>query len=96
MNPVLLFTASGPLLGGAGWFFSLSWLFWVGVALCTSNLFLNVASGVMKLPVLPVAIMAGAAVFISPWYLGLGVGLVAWTALESAGEIFGLKKEGRL
>lgn len=96
MNPVLLFAASGPLLGAAGWFISLSWLFWIGVALCAITLLLNMASGVMKLPILPVAFMAGASAFFSPWYVGLGVGLVAWTAFESVGEIIGLKKEGRL
>lgn len=89
-------TAAGPLLGATGWFFSLGWLFWIGVALCAVTLFLNMASGVMKLPILPIAFMAGAAAFFSPWYLGLGVGLVVWTALESAGEIVGLRREGRL
>lgn len=96
MNPVFLFTASGPLLGAAGWFLSLSWIFWIGVSMCAINLFLNLASGAMKLPVLPAAFMVGAAVLFSPWYVGLSVGLVAWTALESAGEIIGIKKEGRL
>ena len=96
MNPVFLFTASGPLLGAAAWFFSLSWLFWVGVALCAINLFLNIASGVMKLPVLPVLFMAVAAAFLSPWYVGFGTGLLIWTELESVGEVVGLKREGRL
>lgn len=96
MNPVLLFTALGPLVGAAGWFLSISWLFWVGVVLCAITLFLNIASGVMKFPLLPVAFMAGAAALFSPWYVGIGIGLVTWTALESAGEIIGLKKEGRL
>lgn len=96
MNPVLLFTALGPLFGAAGWFLSLGWLFWVGVALCGITLFLNMASGVMKLPVLPVLFMAVAAAFLSPWYVGIGAGLLIWTALESVGEVVGLKREGRL
>lgn len=96
MNPVLLFTALGPILGVVGWFLPLSWLFWVGVALCVITLFLNMASGVMKLPVLPVLFMAVAATFLSPWYVGLGAGLLIWTALESIGEVIGLKREGRL
>ena len=96
MNPVLLFTALGPLLGAAGWLFSLSWLFWLAVVLCGITLFLNMASGVMKLPVLPVLFMAGAAAFLSPWYVGIGAGLLIWTALEFVGEIVGLKREGRL
>lgn len=92
MTPVFLFTAAGPLLGAVGWFYSLVWLFWIGVALCGVTLFLNIASGVMKLPILPVAFMAGATAFFSPWYLGLGVGLLLWTALESAGELVGIRR----
>lgn len=96
MNSVLIFTASGPVLGAVGWFLSLSWLFWVGVAFCVITLFLNMASGVMKLPVLPVSFMVIAAAFLNPWYFGLGAGLIIWTALESVGEVIGLNREGRL
>lgn len=96
MNPVLLFTAAGPVLGGVGWFMNIMWLFWVGALLCVINLFMNLASGVMKLPVLPVLFMAIAAPLVSPWYVGLAVGLIAWTALESVGEVVGLRKERRL
>ena len=96
MNPALLVTVAGPLLGAGGWFTQTIWLFWIGVAVCVITLFLNMASGVMKLPVLPVLFMAIAAALLSPWYVGLGVGLIAWTALESVGEIVGLRKEGRL
>ena len=66
MNPALLFTASGPLLGAAGWFLSFNWLFWVGVTLCAITLSLNLESGVMKLPILPVLFMAGTAAFLNP------------------------------
>jgi len=96
MNPALLVTALGPLVGGAGWFFEISWLFWIGVAICAFTMFLNVASGVMKLPVLPVLFMGVAAFLISPWYAGAGLGLAIWTALQAVGEVIGLKKEGRL
>lgn len=96
MNPVLFFTALGPLLGAAGWLLSLSWLFWTGVVLCAINLFLNIASGVMKLPVSPVLFMAVSAAFLSPWFVGFGAGLLVWTALESVGEVVGLKREDRL
>lgn len=96
MTGVLFLTASGPVVGGAGWFLSYSWLFWVGVALCVITLFLNVASGVMKFPILPLLFMVVAAAFLSPWYVGLGVGLLVWTTLDSIGEVIGLKKEGRL
>lgn len=96
MNLALLVTVAGPLLGAGGWFTQTIWHFWVGVAVCIIVLFLNMASGVMKLPVLPILFMAIAAALLSPWYVGLGVGLLAWTTLESVGEIIGLRKEGRL
>jgi len=86
MNFVLLVTALGPLLGATGWFLHMSFLFWLGVAVCALTLFLNMASGAMKLPVLPVAFMVFFAGVVSPWWLGVGAGLVAWTALETIGE----------
>ena len=95
MHLVHLFIASGPLLGAAGWFLPLSWLFWVGVAICTITLFL-VESSVPNSPVLPVLFMWVAAALFSPWYVGIGIGLLIWTALWFAGEIYGLRKEGRL
>lgn len=96
MNPVLLIIVMGPLIGGAGWFFDMSWPFWIGVTICAVTLFLNIASGVMKLPVLPALFMGVAAFLTSPWYVGAGFGILVWTALQAAGEIIGLKKEGRL
>ncbi|NNM66325.1 MAG: hypothetical protein HKL99_17285 [Burkholderiales bacterium] len=96
MNPALLVTVAGPFLGAGGWFSQTMWLFWVGVAICVVTLFLNMASGVMRLPVLPVLFMAIAAWLLNPWYLGLGAGLIAWTALEAVGEVIGLRKERRL
>jgi hypothetical protein len=96
MNPAFLVTVAGPVLGGLGWYLEISWLFWLGVAFAAITLFLNLASGVMKLPVLPVIFMVVAAVLLSPWYVGLGVGLLIWTALEAVGKIVGLKAEGRL
>lgn len=91
MNPVLIFTAAGPLVGAVGWFAGIGWLFWVGVVICAITLLLNVASGVMKLPVLPVLFMLMGAFFINPWYVGCGVGLILWTALETVGEIVGIR-----
>jgi apolipoprotein N-acyltransferase len=96
MNPALVITVLGPVLGGAGWFSELSWLFWIGVAICAITMVLNIASGVMKLPVLPVLFMGVAAFLQSPWYVGAGFGLLIWTAIEAVGEIIGLKKEGKL
>lgn len=91
MNVTFLITAAGPILGGIGWFGGIDWLFWVGVALCVLTLFLNLASGVMKLPVLPALFMLVTAFIVGPWYFGLGVGLLAWTAVEAAGEAVGMR-----
>ena len=96
MNPALIITVLGPVLGGAGWFFDLSWLFWIGVAICAITMFINIASRVMKLPILPVLFMGVATALQNPWYEGAGLGLLIWTALEAVGEIIGLKKECRL
>ncbi len=96
MNPALLITVAGPLLGTGGWLSQTMWLFWVGVAICVVTLILNMASGVMRLPVLPVLFMAIAAGLLNPWYLGLGMGLIAWTAFEAVGELIGQRKQGRL
>ena len=95
MNVAFLVTLAGPLLGASGWLVQSTWLLWVGVFICTITLLLNLASGVMKLPILPAAFMAVSAVLVSPWYVGVGVGLIAWTALEAIGEIAGLLKRVR-
>ena len=86
---VFLFTALGPLLGLAGLFTSLGWIFWVGVALCAITLWFNLASGAMKFPVLPIVFMVVGTGFSVHWYVGIAGGLILWTALESVGEISG-------
>lgn len=88
MNPFTLFTLSGPLVGAIGWFLSIHWLLWLGVVLAAINLVMNLALGAMKLPIFPAVFMLVAAVILSPWYLGVGVGLLVWTVLEGAGELF--------
>src|SRR5258708_7157635 len=82
-----IFTVSGPLLGAAGHFFDLRILFWFGVALSVVNLLMNVASRVMTFPILPLLFTIVGASFLAPWYVGAGVGLLAWTAIEAAGEV---------
>jgi len=93
MNPALIITALGPVLGGAGWFLQVPWLFWIGVAICLMTLALNLASGILKLPLFPVLFVGITAFVVTPWYVGAGLGLVIWTALEAVGEVIGLRRE---
>jgi hypothetical protein len=57
------------------------------VIVAAFNLFMNVASGAMRLPLLPAAtILIGAGAW-SPWYIGASLGLLVWTAIEALGEL---------
>ncbi len=83
MDIVFLLPLMGTLLGVAGFFFS-PWLFWIGVAACSLSLFLDLASGVLKLPILPATAIGAGALVIGPWYIGAGAGLVFYASLEVA------------
>lgn len=89
MNPAFILTVTGPMLGGLGWWFELQWLYWLGVLVSSITLFLNLASGVLKAPIIPAILMIGGAFLMEPWYLGAGAGLLIWTGLEAIGEIIG-------
>jgi hypothetical protein len=84
----LLISVLGPMLGIAGWVGEVSWLVWVGVAVCAINLLMDMASGAMKLPILPTVFMLVSAAASTPWWYGLGVGLILWTALEALGGVY--------
>lgn len=89
MNPAFLVTLAGPVSGSIGWLLGSEWLFWVGVGLSGLTLVLNLASGVLKLPILPGLLIILGGWFISPWYVGAGAGLLVWTGVEAIGEILG-------
>lgn len=95
MNFVVAFTAAGPILGGLSWLLHWPWLFWVGVALCTVSLLMDISSGAMKLPVIPGALMALGSGAMSPWWFGAAVGLMTWTAFESVGSLVTQRKLSR-
>jgi|GEM_PF-1760256 len=82
------FTLSGPIIGATGYFFDYPIIFWIGVALSLVNLFLNIASGAMRFPVMPIAVMGGCAIVGSSWLEGAGLGILAWTLYEGVQEIF--------
>lgn len=95
MNPVMLFTLSGPVVGGLGYLGGIVWLVWAGVILCAINLFMNLASGVMKLPLLPVVAIVVGCVLVRPWYVGAAYGLLVYTAIEGIGELIGFTSRSR-
>ena len=91
-------TASGPIVGVLGLYFGSPIMFWIGVVISLFNLFMNLASGAMSRPILPVLFVAAGGVLTAaialvgnaigpPWYYGWGLGLLTWTALEAAGEL---------
>ena len=81
-------TLFGAALGGVGWLIQVPWLLWIGVIVCILNLALNLASGVMKLPILPALFMLVGAVVATPWWYGVAVGLIVYTGLEALGEVY--------
>lgn len=81
-----LITLSGPIVSGIALLMDWPILFWIGVALAAFNLFMNLASGAMNFPILPLVAVAVGAVFLTPWYFGAAVGLLIYTAIEGLGE----------
>jgi len=81
----VLFHFIGPVMGMAGHWSGLSWVFWIGVALCGLILWLDGASEVVRAPVLQTFFMAVGSATVDPWYVGAGLGLVGWTAVDSLG-----------
>ena len=92
MGVTFAITAAGPIIGGVGFYFALPIVFWAGVVIAAVNLVLNLASGVMRLPILPAACVLVGALLLPPWYAGGGIGLLAWTAVEAASEILPFKR----
>ena len=88
MLMVIIFTAVASLVGSVGYFADIGWLFWVGAGLSSLNLYMNLASGVMKFPILPLLFMVIGASSSKEWFFGACLGLIAWTMVESVGEIF--------
>ena len=70
------FTLSGPVIGATAIYLNLPPLFWFGVALATLNLFLNLAFGIMKLPIFPTLFVIAGSIAWSPWYMGAAFGLL--------------------
>ena len=88
MNPITIVTLSGPILGASGWLGEWPWLFWLGAALSALNLLLNLASGAMRLPLLPAVAALIGAVLADSWFAGAAAGLLLYTAIEGVSELF--------
>ena len=87
MNPFTAFTLFGPIIALLGFYVGVDVMFWVGVVVCAVNLFMNLASGAMRFPFLPLVFAWLATFFWSPWTLGVAMGLVLWTLFEGVLEI---------
>ncbi len=86
---VFAVTAAGPILGWLGWSIHADWLYVVGVAICALTLFLDVASGALKTPILPVVFMiVGIQWHDGGWIAGAMRGLLTWTTFEAIGYMF--------
>lgn len=83
-----LITLSGPLLASVAFACDMPWLFWIGVGLAAINLFMDVASGATRVPVIEIAMMVIGAWLWSPWWMGTALGLLAATAVGGIGMIF--------
>jgi hypothetical protein len=91
----LLLPLVGSAIGIFGYITDLPWILGIGAALCGLNEFLNIASGVYKLPMIAVILIVAGAMLISPWYIGAMFGLCAAGALDGLGEIYGRLRERR-
>jgi hypothetical protein len=89
-----IFTLSGPFVGLTGYFFGLQPIFWIGFALACANLFMNIVSGAMRFPVLPIVCAAVASVLIGPWYEGVAIDLLAYTLIEGLSELTSTRRIG--
>ena len=87
-----LVTWGGPIIGGLGLYLDSPITFWVGVAIACLNLFMNLASGAMRFPLLPAGAVIVGATFWQPWYLGAALGLLAWTVVEAIGELAPIRR----
>lgn len=79
-----IFTIFGPIVGGLGWYFSITWLFWTGVILSSSDVYLDVMD--RTIPFLQIIFIVTGALIADQWYIGAGLG-----SLIASGLGFGLK-----
>jgi hypothetical protein len=89
MDFMLLLVAAGPALSAVGHYLEWPVVFWLGVLVAAGNLWMDVASEVMKFPIIPIALVVGGAIMLAPWWYGAAVGLLVWTALDAAGILLG-------
>ena len=85
---MLIFLFIGPILVLIGCLGSYGFIFWLGSVICAFILFMNVASGILKFPIIPIIIIMFCLPFFKQWYVGVAVGLALWTAFEAVGQVY--------
>lgn len=90
---IFIIVIAGPLFGLIGYFMSYQWIFWIGVVICGFDLFMDTASGRIRIPVLPAVIVVISLIMISPWYIAIGFGTVLWGAFSAISELYGTIRE---
>lgn len=84
-------TALGPIVIFLSSHFQTQWLFWVGAVFSVIVLLLDLASGVLRFPILPLLFaVAGIVMGSGEWYVGAILGLVTYQVVEVVGRLYAL------
>ena len=77
-----LLPASAAIIGTLGYYLSAPFAFWIGVGMSALNIYLCGISGAYKFPILATILAIIGAIFIMPWYVGIGLGLLGDAAFD--------------
>jgi len=73
---------AGAVVGTLGYVLDVAWMFWLGAAIAAFNELMNVWSGAYLLPYAALVTVTAGVLFLSPWTIGVGVGLIAAAAVD--------------
>jgi hypothetical protein len=85
----------GATIGIVGFLTEIFWLLVIGALLCGLNEFLNIASGVYKVPFVATTLVILCSFVVAPWYVGAMLGLCIGGAMDGLGEMYGRFSERR-